>query len=409
MPRRVKPLNAKQIAAWKPDPIRTLELPDGALPGLWVRLTPSGDISWSLNVRVHGVRRRIAVGRKLGLAEARRRAEALRVEIASGIDPTEERKTQDARRKAAVKGVGTLQAVIASYYETGPGAGLLSRVAARVMIERVLKPHLPRPALDVTSAQLQLTIDAYGSKSSAQHAAGYFRPVMRWACKRGLMTKGDLLEAPRQAQVRQRKLTHEEVGRVWGELGWYAHDIAARFMLVTGARREEVCGATWAEVDLERARWTLPAARRKDTRTSTRRVREDHVIALSRQAVAVLERLGPGKPDDLVFIGHRAGRLSNWPRWSAGREKGFGFDVTPHALRRTCATLAGDLGQPPHVVSALLGHRSIGGSLHSGYNQSRYLTEVAQTLQLVADFIETLAVRKDNVITIQSKRNGGTG
>src|SRR6478609_3890938 len=84
MPRRVKPLNAKQVAAWRPDPIRTLELPDGALPGLWVRLTPSGDISWSLNVRVHGVRRRIAVGRKLGLAEARRRAEALRVEIASG-------------------------------------------------------------------------------------------------------------------------------------------------------------------------------------------------------------------------------------------------------------------------------------------------------------------------------------
>ena len=173
------------------------------------------------------------------------------------------------------------------------------------------------------------------------------------------------------------------------ELNGRPHDTAARFMLLTGARREEVCGATWGEI--KDGVWTIPGARRKDTRPNARRAKEDHVVPLSRQAMALIERLGPGEPDALVFAGERGARLTNWPRWSARMERRLGFDVTPHALRRTCATLAGDLGHPPHVVSALLGHRSIGGSLHAGYNQSRYRAEVADALQMVADLLDALA------------------
>jgi integrase len=77
--------------------------------------------------------------------------------------------------------------------------------------------------------------------------------------------------------------------------------------------------------------------------------------------------------------------------------------VTPHALRRTCATLAGDLGHPPHVVSALLGHRSIGGGLHAGYNKSRYRAEVTDALQMVADLLDSLAAGQDNIIAIRRR------
>ena len=285
------------------------------------------------------------------------------------------------------------------------------------MIERVFADHLSRPALDVTPAQLQLTIDAYRSKSSAQHAAVYFGPVMRWAAKRGLMVKGDPLEAPRQVLVRQRMLTHNEAGRLWGELGWHAHDAAARFMLLTAARREEVCNATWGEINLHPstgsgAQWTIPGARRKNTRPNTRRPREDHIVPLSRQALELLKRVEPGSGDGLVFSGQRGARLGNWPRWSKWAERRLGFvradgeDVTPHALRRTCATLAGDLGVAPHVVSALLGHRSIGGSLHAGYNQSRYRGEVGNALQMVADMLDALAAGENNVVSLSGHTLG---
>jgi integrase len=170
-------------------------------------------------------------------------------------------------------------------------------------------------------------------------------------------------------------------------------------MLLTGARREEVCGATWGEI--KDGLWIIPGPRRKDTRPSARRTKEDHVVPLSRQALALLERMERGPSDGLVFAGERGARLTNWPRWSAGMKRHLGFDVSPHALRRTCATLAGDLGQPPHVVSALLGHRSIGGALHSGYNQSRYRAEVATALQAVADKLAVFEQGSDNIVSLK--------
>jgi integrase len=416
VPRRVKPLNAKQLEKWRPDPARTLELPDGAVPGLWVRLTPKGEMSWSLNVRVQGVRKRIAVGRGVKLAEARRKAEETRLAISRGEDPTEASRGIDRRRKAAAMGVGTLGTVIAAYFETGPGTALRSGAAARALVERVFIDHLSRPALDVRSAELQLLIDGWRSKSSGRHCAAYFRPVMRWACKRGLMTKGDPLEAPPQNAIVQPVLTRDETARLLIAAGWRAHDIAARFMLLTGARRDEVCGATWNEINPSTGSgglWTIPGERRKDTRLNTQRSREDHIIPLSRQALALLnlggdrQRGGDGgqvasTSSGLIFTGDRGAKLINWPRWSRRMEERLGFDVTPHALRRTCATLAGDLGCPPHVVSALLGHRSIGGSLHAGYNQSRYRAEVGNALQMVADLLDALEAGPDNVISLRA-------
>ena len=400
MAKRVPPLNVKQLDHWKPHPVRTLELIDGFVPGLRVRLSPRNEMSWSLSVRVHGVHRRIAIGKNLKLAEARRRAEQMRQEIANGLDPTETRKTLTERRKAAAKGFGTLRSVIKSYYETGPGKELLRGLEAREMVERVLKDHLERPALDMTTAQLQLTIDAYPSKSSARHCVIYFRPLARWAAKRGLMAKGDTLETPRQPPIEQRVLTHAEVKLLWGKLGWSRHDAAARFMLLTGARREEVCGATWSEINFTTGVWVIPAERRKNTRIS-KRGNEDHVVPLPGQALELLKRQGEGKPEDLVFVGQRNGRLDNWPRWTNWVRKRVRFDVTPHSLRRTCATLAGDLGVAPHVVSALLGHRAIGGSLLSGYNQSRYTREVAIALQQVGDMLDSLVAGRDNIVTMR--------
>ena len=401
MPKRVAPLNAKQLERWKPDRNRTLELIDGAVAGLRVRLAPTGELSWSLSARLEGRRRRIALGRGLKLAEARRKAEDARSRIARGEDPAEAQRTRNERRKAAAQGIGTLGSVIAAYYEQGPGATLRSGASARALVERVFVDHLSRAALDVRSSELQLVIDGWRSKSSGRHCAAYFRPAMRWAAKRGLMTRGELLEGPPLGEMRQRVLTHDEVGQLLRVLGWRSRGAAARFMLLTGARREEVCGATWGEI--KDGFWTIPSARRKDTRPSPRRTKEDHVIPLSRQALALLERIERGGPDDLVFAGEGGARLTNWPRWSARIERQLGFDVSPHSLRRTCATVAGDLGQPPHVVSALLGHRSIGGALHSGYNQSRYRSEVGAALQMVADMLDVLERGPDNVVSIMRR------
>jgi hypothetical protein len=234
MPKRAAPLYAKQLERWRPDPVLTLERIDGATPGLRARLAPNGRISWSLSIRVDGVRQRIAVGKGLGLAEARKAAEQMRAAIARGEDPGGVRRARAARRSAAAVGIGTLGSVIASYYEQGPGAQLRSGAASRSLIDRVFARHLMRPAVDVRAEELQLSVDGWRSKASAKRVAAGFRPIVRWAAKRGLMVKGDPLEAPTQAAPKQRVLTRGEVGALLGALDARGAGAAARFMLLTG-------------------------------------------------------------------------------------------------------------------------------------------------------------------------------
>jgi integrase len=179
-------------------------------------------------------------------------------------------------------------------------------------------------------------------------------------------------------------------------------------MLFTAARRQEIVGAVWAEMDLDKAIWKIPASRRKDTRAPSRRRRRaaiDHVVPLSTHAQTLLKTFEPGEPSELVISGARGAQLSNWPRWRAQIEKKIGItSVTPHTLRRTTATLAGDLGYPPHVISALLGHRAIGGSLIAGYNKSRFTSEVGDALQHVGDLLVALENGQNNVLAFAAAR-----
>ena len=91
------------------------------------------------------------------------------------------------------------------------------------------------------------------------------------------------------------------------------------------------------------------------------------------------------------MLGRVAQKLGNWDRWLKATTATTGITGwSAHALRRTTATLAGDLGAPPHIVSVMLGHSNIGGQLVAGYNQSAYGSEHQQILQHVADKLEAL-------------------
>jgi len=85
MPRRVAPLSVKKLASVRPGE-KPIELVDGYVPGLRVRVLPSGTRTWSLNIRdSKGVRRRFEVGSGLSLAEARRKAEWLFSALATDL------------------------------------------------------------------------------------------------------------------------------------------------------------------------------------------------------------------------------------------------------------------------------------------------------------------------------------
>jgi integrase len=407
MAKRVPPLTAAAVAKIKPDPTRTLEFVDGDTPGLRLRVTPKGKRTWSLNIRANGVMRRFEVGVDLGLAEARTKARALRQRIADGADPNAEKRANRTQAMSAKLGIGTFGAAVDAYFSVGNGAELKTKAEQLQRIKSVFKGHLGRPGIEVLSSDLQRAVDAHSAKVAAARAVGYIMPVLKWASKRGLMQGGFDLEKPMQNAPKQRVLEDNELAALWPTLaGSYGR--CCRLMLLTGARRDEARNATWGQFDLREGVWTIPAEVRKDTRAQvTRRQRPKSAmqVPLSRQALELMEQAREAElsrrqlegiakaivPDDLVFVGQKGGKLDNWDRWLKGNARKSGISGwSAHALRRTTATLAGDLGAPPHVVSVILGHANLGGQLVAGYNKSRYEAEHGKVLQDVADRIEQL-------------------
>ena len=408
MPKRIQPLTAKRLDAVRPRDGEVIELGDGLLPGLRVRISRGGRF-WSLNIRnAKGERRRFDVGDNLSLAQARRSAEGLKQAIKQGSDPTGERREAIQRVKNAKAGIGTFGSVITAYFDRGDGESLRTRDEQIARITHVFGKHLNRPAIEITVQELQLTADAHRSASSAGRAVAYLKPLARWAAKRGLMQKAfHELEKPPERNTQDgghSVLDHETLAKVLPALD-DPHGRAARMMLWTAARLDEVCSATWDELDLKAGLWTIKAGRRKDTRSRARKKQtpaQPHVIPLPRQANSMLVEMGGGETGTLVFPNAKGGKLDNWDRWSKSifkRTSTSGW--TRHDLRRTCATLAAELNAAPHIVSILLGHKTPDNNQLLGiYNKSRYRQPHAEALQMVADQLEAIESGQENVLTL---------
>ena len=407
MARRVPPLSAATLTKFKPDPVKVLELVDGAVPGLRVRITPAGTRSWSLNIRAQGKMRRFDVGQGLGLSDARLKAEGLRRRIKEGADPTAEKRTSRHRTHLASQGIGTFGAMVETYFTTGQGAGLSTKDDQLRRIRSVFAAHLDRSAVEVKSSELQLSIDKHGAKVSAARVAGYLNPILHWAKRRDLVVGDFNLEKPVQDAPRQKVLTEVELAALLPTFKGH-HGVCAKFMLLTGARKTETTAGTWSQIDLEAKTWTIPPENLKDTRALQARRHKPKVasvIPLSRQAIDLLLKArmaevarqqldGPTKENrqkDFLFVGPRGAKLGNWDRWLKATTAKTGIaGWSAHALRRTTATLAGDLGAPPHIVSVILGHSNVGGQLVAGYNHSTYGFEHRRILQRVADRLEEM-------------------
>jgi integrase len=393
MPKRVPALSAKALAATRPG-AEPVELVDGHIPGLRVRIHPSGARTWSLNIRdATGTRRRFDVGAGLGLAEARRRAEELRRSIREGANPTTERRAARQRTQAARDGVGTLGALFEAYFLKGPGRERRRAAKTLRLLKTVFSGLLNKPALDVSRAELQRLADSWRSPTSASLAVRLARPCLKWAERREQVAKGTSdLETVGTVGKRERVLSRDEIKAIWPCLRG-AHGATMRWLMWTGCRLNEAAGMPWDEIKGDI--WTIPAARAKNGRARS--------IPLPRQAVEALA--GGGAADALVFPSKRGGLLSNWDRetkrlQSVSRTSSW----HRHDFRRTVATMLGDLGFAPHIVSVVLGHANIADGATAIYARSRYQQEHRQALQALADEIDRVVSDEGKIVRLAAVR-----
>ena len=108
-----------------------------------------------------------------------------------------------------------------------------------------------------------------------------------------------------------------------------------------------------------------------------------------RQALAVLARQPHRNSSDYLF-GERA--FNNWDRCKQEVDQRAG--IAPyrlHDLRRTCATMLGEIGVQPHHIEAILNHYSGHRSGVAGvYQRAKYADEMRSPLQRCADHLDQI-------------------
>lgn len=386
-----------------------MELTDAASAGLRVRATKDGRAVWSVMIRDQvGKNRRVTLGNfpTLGVADAREQASIMRHRIRhEGADPVAERRA--ARQQAEEPVAQSLSGVLDEYARIVKHDSL-TWPDYRHRIELVFRDHLARQATEITLGDLQRTADTYKSLGTASKAVAYLRPVLKWAADRDYVEfRTTRLSEPRPTEARDRVLSRDELrlivpvlrgrpGPAGRPAAYAMHRAAMTVLLWTATRLNEACRATWSEFDLdgESPTWTIPVEHIKDTqrgRRKKRRKRPPHVIPLPRQAVLLLRDHRPdgADPNALVFPNGAGGLLGNWDRVAKHLFEVTGTSGwTRHDLRRTAATMMGEMGVAPHVIEAALNHAEIHSPLADTYNRSRYLTEVGEAFQRWADWLE---------------------
>jgi integrase len=342
-----------------------------------------------------------------GISEARSDARALHTRVKhEGADPVAERRRERAINDAAKAGIGTLTAVLDTY---GEKRGNQQRAwpESRKRINLVFKGLLGRPVTTLTLADLQLAADNYAFPKSAAFAVRTLRPALKWAAQPGRKyVPAELanLSTSETVERRKRVLTRDELARLLPILRSSSRPYAAalRFMLMTLARRQEAALARWRDVNLEARTWTIP-----ETKNG-----EPHVVPLSRQAIDLLRSRCPSDnagnpypgPNAPVFATSSGAPLGDWDRETKVLQQASGTEGwTRHDLRRTGATMLGEMGELPDIIEAALNHVSIRSPLAATYNRSRYRPQVATALQRLADALDGIQAGAATVVPLRAQ------
>ncbi|WP_052003058.1 site-specific integrase [Microvirga sp. BSC39] len=361
-------LTARSVENAKPDPNRRLELPDGALPGFYLVVQPSGAKSWAVRYRAAGKPKKFTLGPypRLTLGEAREQARAALRLASEGRDPAIIRMTAEQEAEATAK--LRFGAVVAEFIERyAKPRNRTWPETERLLTKADLAPWQNWDLRTISRQDILSILDGMverGSPIQANRLVAALRRFFGWTVERGLINTSPIasLKPPSAETHRDRVLSDEELRAIWlaaDEVG-YPFGRAVQLMILTGQRRSEVLEAEWHEFDLEQRLWSIPRERAKNG--------SGHVVPLAPAAVALIRSLPKiGSSPKLLFTTNGRSPFSGVSkaveRLSVGAERYMDEDSALkawrlHDLRRTFATGCARLGVALHVVEKCLNHTS---------------------------------------------------
>jgi len=352
--------------------------------GLQLLVKESGARSWVYRFMLKGKSRDVGLGTAgpsgVSLSAARDARDALRTKVKSGVDPLLERQQEASRALAATQAAQiagmTFKAAAEAYMGANEGSWRNDkhRQQWRSTLTSYVYPVMgDMPVADIRTAHVLSVIEPIwkAKPETASRVRGRIETVLDAAKARGYregenparwrghiaqilparshLTRGHHKAMPYDAipaftaQLREREATAA---------------LALEFVILTASRTSEALGATWAEVDLNKAIWTIPAARMK--------AGKEHRVPLSLRAVEILDAVKPLQKDNL-FPADKGGRLSTMAMSMLLRR--MKQDCTVHGFRSGFRDWAAECTGYAHEVCEMALAHVIGNKSEAAYRR----------------------------------------
>ena len=371
------------------------KLTDGQ--GLYLLVTPKGSKLWRLKYRIGGIEKTLSLGKypQVSLKETRNKVFEAKQGLSSGIDPSQAKKAQ----KASDSGGDTFETISREWFgkfSAGWAPGHAERVIR--LLERDVFPWLGKKVIkEITAPELLAVlrrIEARGAVDTAHRARQTAGAVFRYAVATGRAGRdpsGDLRGAipPARGGHMAAITDPKKLGGLLRAIDAYEGGLIVRCALrlapLVFVRPGELRRMEWAEVSVERGEWVIPGEKMK--------MREPHVVPLSKQALEILEEIRPFTgAERYVFPSPTSSNrpLSDMALLTALRRMGIAKEeMTIHGFRAAASSLLNAQGWPSDVIERQLAHAER-NKVRAAYNRHDYLPERRKMMQAWADYLDGL-------------------
>lgn len=397
MPKRIIPLSDMKIQKAK-SKHKPVTLFDGG--GLFLMVTPTGGKLWRFKYRFDGKEKKLAFGSypEISLVDARKLRDEARSQIAHGIDPSAVRKAQ---KQVTIEEGETFELIAREWHNKFKPRWKESH-AKRILgrLERDIFPFIGKKPISLIKAREVLTvlqrIEGRGANELAHRVKALCSNVFCYAIATSRIEhdptaglKGALTPVItiNRAAITDPASVGQLLRAIDAYKGSFVVQCALKFAPLTFVRPGELRHAEWSEINLENAEWNIPASKMK--------MKEAHLVPLSRQALEILTALKPlTGAGQYVFPGRTAARpMSENAILVALRTMGYEkTEMSGHGFRALARTLIDEKLQiRPDLIEHQLAH-AVRDPLGRAYNRTQHLPERKKMMQQWADYLDGLKV-----------------